>query len=605
MNAGKDDTAGARGALAATQIYTAISAKGTIRVCHISPGDWDDPISCRLETRLIDGPNRYNCVSYAWGDFSSSATITLNEHTLRIQQNLFRLLRRLRFRGTTTSSIWIDALCINQNDDTEKTSQVAQMGVVYSRAEEVVIWLGEYFEGEDEEDPTRYLYDIRHPCTFSRTWTIQELALSPNAKLLIGNSAVSWHTIDCFRISLGDHFHHCCETIGGTVVRSNGDAANWVVMEDLHNLRGCLDNLAWFRIAKGLLRDLTLPPKARLRLLLRLIEEASRRNTTDPRDKIYALHGIGGPTFDGYKLDYNKSAVEVYKDFTVWMIVQSESLDVWDHLAFETATSPERKLCGLPSWALDWTVANRPLLVCHQAARTDELSRSCAPGTCPVADAQANLLAVRGVRFDRINLVTTTSWPDFQQTIGDKVLPVLRSWINFAIIALSEQFGVNTSAMKTLCRVMTLDSVPLSRYSGRTLPDREPEPWRRADAKYVADWLAWTARIQQLPSLRPDQYDKEPDWQFWHAVEFAAQGRRLFVTEASRLGLGPLTMQAGDEIFLLHGASNPYLLRENTDRTEHPSVPKTYAIIGPCYVDGVMDGELKDVLDSAETVYLR
>ena len=38
--------------------------------------------------------------------------------------------------------LWIDALCINQNDDSEKEKQVAMMGTIFERAQNVVIWLG-------------------------------------------------------------------------------------------------------------------------------------------------------------------------------------------------------------------------------------------------------------------------------------------------------------------------------------------------------------------------------------------------------------------------------------------------------------------------------
>jgi hypothetical protein len=38
--------------------------------------------------------------------------------------------------------LWIDALCINQDDVNERTQQVRMMGDVYSSAEQVIIWLG-------------------------------------------------------------------------------------------------------------------------------------------------------------------------------------------------------------------------------------------------------------------------------------------------------------------------------------------------------------------------------------------------------------------------------------------------------------------------------
>ena len=44
--------------------------------------------------------------------------------------------------------IWIDAVCINQNDDLEKSGQIPLMGEIYSKAAEVLVWLG---SGSKEE----------------------------------------------------------------------------------------------------------------------------------------------------------------------------------------------------------------------------------------------------------------------------------------------------------------------------------------------------------------------------------------------------------------------------------------------------------------------
>lgn len=124
-----------------TPIYTPLENKGMIRVCEIAKGKWDDPISCRLICRALDGAEPYTCVSYTWGSMANSCSITLNQHPFSIGRNLFRLLRRLRCRGAT--STWIDALSINQSNHAEKSVQVAQMGTIYSKAEKVFIWLGE------------------------------------------------------------------------------------------------------------------------------------------------------------------------------------------------------------------------------------------------------------------------------------------------------------------------------------------------------------------------------------------------------------------------------------------------------------------------------
>ncbi len=59
----------------------------------------------------------------------------------RVRDNLFLALRHLRYREGVRS-MWADALCINQTDNTERGHQVFQMGKIYSNAERVCVWLG-------------------------------------------------------------------------------------------------------------------------------------------------------------------------------------------------------------------------------------------------------------------------------------------------------------------------------------------------------------------------------------------------------------------------------------------------------------------------------
>lgn len=55
---------------------------------------------------------------------------------------LFRALKHLREKDVPLR-IWIDALCINQNDIQEQTEHVQVMGYIYKNATLVRIWLGD------------------------------------------------------------------------------------------------------------------------------------------------------------------------------------------------------------------------------------------------------------------------------------------------------------------------------------------------------------------------------------------------------------------------------------------------------------------------------
>ena len=65
----------------------------------------------------------YNALSYTWGEQQGNRTIFCNDKRLKIGENLHQALWRFRQDGRT-ELLWADAVCINQEDDVEKTEQV-------------------------------------------------------------------------------------------------------------------------------------------------------------------------------------------------------------------------------------------------------------------------------------------------------------------------------------------------------------------------------------------------------------------------------------------------------------------------------------------------
>jgi len=65
---------------------------------------------------------------------------------LSVWQNLFRALCRLRQTATEPRTLWIDALCINHSDVSERENQVKLMRDIYTRTRNCIIWLGEFYE---------------------------------------------------------------------------------------------------------------------------------------------------------------------------------------------------------------------------------------------------------------------------------------------------------------------------------------------------------------------------------------------------------------------------------------------------------------------------
>jgi len=137
-----------------------------IRLLYLLPSsDFSAPIEGTLQViSLVRSPSlssqehelgqqqdEYTALSYAWGSPSLTTPILLNGHPHHVTLNLASALRHLRHASSSSKklTLWIDAICINQQDDFEKSHQVAQMGEIYKSADSVIVWLGECEDGDD------------------------------------------------------------------------------------------------------------------------------------------------------------------------------------------------------------------------------------------------------------------------------------------------------------------------------------------------------------------------------------------------------------------------------------------------------------------------
>ncbi|ROW05666.1 hypothetical protein VMCG_05273 [Cytospora schulzeri] len=128
-----------------------------IRILHLLPGEGDDPIRCELQLANLGDQPYYEALSYVWGDAQDVRPILLEGREVQVTTNLEAALRGLRFPAETRR-MWVDALCINQTDDVEKTHQVHLMAEIYKETALALLWLGSTAPGEssdsDEESDT-------------------------------------------------------------------------------------------------------------------------------------------------------------------------------------------------------------------------------------------------------------------------------------------------------------------------------------------------------------------------------------------------------------------------------------------------------------------
>ena len=112
-----------------------------VRLLQLLPGTGDDPVRCKLVVRRVTAFSKYEALSYTWGGVETAETMTVNGLPHNITTNLWAALWYLRHKSRRRR-LWVDAVCIDQTNLSERASQVMEMGQIYRNAERVLLWLG-------------------------------------------------------------------------------------------------------------------------------------------------------------------------------------------------------------------------------------------------------------------------------------------------------------------------------------------------------------------------------------------------------------------------------------------------------------------------------
>lgn len=139
-----------------------VKGKQELRLLIVEPGSFDDPIHCRLVHVRTDTRLEYEAISYTWtvesDDATKSKTVSLAGTPFPVTANCEAVLKRVR-KQSAPRIVWIDAVCISQENKDEQGHQVQLMPDIYSRVKSVLIYLGEPL-GEEHEG-LRRLDNIR------------------------------------------------------------------------------------------------------------------------------------------------------------------------------------------------------------------------------------------------------------------------------------------------------------------------------------------------------------------------------------------------------------------------------------------------------------
>ncbi|KAH7070420.1 heterokaryon incompatibility protein-domain-containing protein, partial [Paraphoma chrysanthemicola] len=307
----------------------------SFRLVRLLKGD-DEPVRCELfHAWLHDAEDviEYEALSYTWGGMHKPYKLEINGRKLLITENLSLALQHLR-RQYQDRILWVDAICINQDNHKEQGHQVRQMATIYERAEQVIFWLGPATPETDlvflhmcqlekqaldyacnswraSDERWRFLWSnvqlslknvdgdaiLRQRKGFStllgrswfrRVWILQEAANARSAKVMCGTKSVSARIFAIVPPLIGMTPGSHCQAVLDIMPGPSRKHSWWTENRDLRTL------LTKFRGSQA----------------------------SDERDNIYALLGISS---DGFGTDilapnYEKSVGEVIHDTVAFLL---------------------------------------------------------------------------------------------------------------------------------------------------------------------------------------------------------------------------------------------------------------------------------------------
>ncbi|KAK4445246.1 heterokaryon incompatibility protein-domain-containing protein [Podospora aff. communis PSN243] len=334
----------------------------------------------------------YNCLSYCWNGPRShdvdvawttpTRSIILDGIETPIRSNLYNALRSLRDLGLLVEPIWVDALCINQADSGERSSQVSQMASIYSGARDVLVWLGEEeagtrlavesmsrlsFTPEDIiaqqvaphwQQPTdgRDFECVRKEFVrckftdlqfaamirffvgnvwFSRVWTLQEMLLARQIRFVCGRVEAPLELV--WR--------------GSAIVAVYSAASS--IWSEVHQLPG----FAWPRMFFDdiLAQRIDKWGGGEPSSIGIMAHKHRKRDATDPRDKVFGLLAMSKTStkthIKSVVADYSQTVQAVFTRAAIFGLL---AWGGWETLSF-VGDRTENKVPGLPSWVPDYT----------------------------------------------------------------------------------------------------------------------------------------------------------------------------------------------------------------------------------------------------------
>ncbi len=287
---------------AQTAVYGRQLEEGWIRLLKVEESHPRGRLQFSLfRVKIRTGPD-YTAISYTWGDVAETESIIINDHPFWIRPNLFACLYCL---SSQLKYVWVDAICINQQDNVERKKQVMIMDQIYSTAKSVAVWLGpETFQHIPRNNISvndlkatrsewqRSIIDMASRPYWSRRWIIQEFLVAREVRMHFGY------------ISIG--------SISFFGMLQEALLTNPLASPEQDPLRQ-----AECEVACTLLKEREMTPHHYKRPLYELLIRHAAAQCSNPEDKVFAFLGISlidkdeffAEYLPDYELDYEQVLV--------------------------------------------------------------------------------------------------------------------------------------------------------------------------------------------------------------------------------------------------------------------------------------------------------
>ncbi|KAK4554059.1 hypothetical protein LTR86_008900 [Recurvomyces mirabilis] len=272
-------------------------------------------------TNVVKGLPGYEAVSWYWGENKKDRHIRIHvvdeAREFPLSQHLYDALHSLRYEFQSRY-LWIDSLCIDQDNVEERNQQVPRMSEIYGDADNVCIWLGvtttdltealrfiknelkipwklgEVWRSASHHGSWVALLELMKRDWFSRRWVVQEVALAKKATVHCGRHSVTWSDFET-AVSIFVELEMATRRLPA-VPRADHMATS--AAEDRSTFKSVPNAGASILvdITSRLLRKTVGGVHQRSISLEELVAKLAAQETSEPRDIIYALLALAKDT---------------------------------------------------------------------------------------------------------------------------------------------------------------------------------------------------------------------------------------------------------------------------------------------------------------------